>query len=613
MNKILLLVSILSSISIVSAQQKSLHAGNHTSTICNVIPLAPSSGEYNSYDGTTRRLSYDKDINSITYMHMLSDLCDSTNGYFTYDVSTNGGTTWSLNQPPIYGPQSSHSPNCATWGSRPGHRPLGMIYNPAGNTNPNAAHLPYAGVWYGTPGGKLNGTGHLNLSAPNENYDSLSSGNAISPEDIFITKTGTSWIIGELENSFAYADTLVILRGAWNGSDFVYTYYPVHYVTPNNAGFLDMKVVFNDNGQTGYIAMISNPLFISVLKTTDGGNSWSCPTDIDVSTGLDSALKNQGALYQTGMNLDIVIDMNDNLHIITHISEYNSQGWYLQYPYGENGTFDIYTTDGGNTYYGQLLAHPQTVGASFGTQGVDEIIQFQRHFASRTWDGSKLFFGFFDTDTMTFGIFENLNPDLRLIGYDVVTNKWTADLSNLQNINSGENITTGSNADGICTFGNGSYYSIDNGGTYSVPVSYARMNSGLPFDNFYIDCAAPTGSFTYDGHPLSLTVSQLNTLCDGGDGVVLSTNELKTDLIVSSNYPNPFTGKTSVDVTLANAGEVSIEISNVVGQTLLSSNYKNLHAGLNTLTIDGSELSHGLYFFTVKAGISSVTRTMAVE
>jgi hypothetical protein len=86
-----------------------------------------------------------------------------------------------------------------------------------------------------------------------------------------------------------------------------------------------------------------------------------------------------------------------------------------------------------------------------------------------------------------------------------------------------------------------------------------------------------------------------------------------SDFIVSSNYPNPFTGKTSVDVTLAKSSDVTIEISNIVGQSLISTNYKNLHSGLNTLTIDASSLSHGLYFFTVKAGNNSVTKTMTVE
>jgi len=387
----------------------------------------------------------------------------------------------------------------------------------------------------------------------------------------------------------------------------------------------------SDDGETGYIAIVTNQdinhthfvnssSYIQVLKTEDGGQTWSCPADLDIQTALDSALKNQGnSIYQSTFNINIVIDANENLHIIAHIVEYISPGVQLSMPYGEHGMFDLYTTDGGTTYLAQLLAHPQTSYASFGTAGIDEIIEFSRQFASRSWDGSKLFFGWFDSDTAVYPFpFFNSHPDLRLVGFDVNTNTWTTDLSNLPSINGGENITIGSSAHQKCTFGTGSYYSIDNAGTYSIPVTYMVVSgngtyTSQPCDFFFIDCAAPTGNFIYSGHPLPVPVLHLSTLCDGGNGVVLSINEKSKDLIVSSNYPNPFTGKTSVDVTLPKAGDVSVEISNVVGQKLVSATYQNLHSGLNTLTLDASSLAHGLYFFTVKAGSKSVTKTMTVE
>ena len=82
---------------------------------------------------------------------------------------------------------------------------------------------------------------------------------------------------------------------------------------------------------------------------------------------------------------------------------------------------------------------------------------------------------------------------------------------------------------------------------------------------------------------------------------------------VSSNYPNPYSGKTSVDLTIAKVSDVTIEISNAIGQVLSTETYKNLHVGVNTLTLDGSSLSKGLYFYTVKAGNESATKTMSVE
>jgi len=508
-------------------------------------------------------------------------------------------------------------------GPHPGRFPKGMIYNAAGNTTPTNAHLAYTGLLSNLTG-KVNGTGHFDNSAPNENYDIIT-GNSVSIFDIFVTKTGETWMVGKLQNTnLLYQDTIVIFNGTWNGSDFVYTSYPVQYLLNPVAYISDMKIVFNDNGQIGYIALLTNQdihhvhfsdscSYIQVFKSEDGGQTWSCPTDLDLCTSLDSALVGLGTNnYTSSWDLDIAVDKNNNPHIVTTVVP--SEG-LLNYPSGNFGVFDFYSTDQGITWVAQLVAHPQTYSGQWGTAGVDQITEFLRPFVSRSWDGSKLYFGFFDTDTATYFIYDNMSPDLRLIGYDVDNNTWTAPLDILQDIDGGENITAGSPADGICLLGQGSYYAKDDGVNFSVPVSYVVMGAtpSDPVNYYYIDCASPIGTFTYSGHPLPVPSYHFSPLCDSGSGVVLTAGELTSGLIISSNYPNPFTGKTSVDVTLEKVVDLKIVISNVVGQVLSTTTYQNLHSGLNTLTLDASSLAHGLYFFTVKAGSSSVTKTMTVE
>ena len=128
-----------------------------------------------------------------------------------------------------------------------------------------------------------------------------------------------------------------------------------------------------------------------------------------------------------------------------------------------------------------MIAHPQTYSGQFGTSGVDQITEFLRPFISRTWDGGKIYIGWFDTDTLTFGIFDNLNPDLRLVGYDVDLNKWTSDLTNFASIGANDNITAGSNADGACTFGGGfngvRYGMITNTGLLWTEYIFGYANS----------------------------------------------------------------------------------------------------------------------------------------
>jgi hypothetical protein len=626
---------------------------NQSSTVCNVIGLGSAANALGSSGGGRTQVWYDQDLNTVVFTHrgecgVPSAVTNS--GFYVYDVSTNGGTTWSINQGPIHGVALNTTSGCTALGPHRGRYPKGVVYNPSGNTDPNNAHIVYTGPWNTDNAsaanfwfGQVYGTGHLNGSPSNEHYDSLPV-SAVWPDDLFITKQGVAWKLGNVGEvasgaAFTYMDTLALYKGVWNGTDFDYTYYPIHYTTNPDiqntvgapAGITDMNIAFGDDGMTGYIALVTNQdagnvnypdttFYMQVMKTTDGGQTWSCPIDLDIRTCLDAAMIGQGLdVYASSWDLDIIVDKNNNPHIVNTIVPKAGPGSvFLQYLYGTFGVFDFYSTDQGSTWQAQLIAHPQTYSGQFGTSGVDQITEFLRPFISRTWDGGKIYIGWFDTDTLTFGIFDNLNPDLRLVGYDVDLNKWTSDLTNFASIGANDNITAGSNADGACTFGEGPYYVKEGGPTPTVPVTYMVVgNSGidvsLPCNFFYVDCASPLGTFSFDGNPLPVTTHYFSPLCADGYGVVLSVQDMSADLLVSSNYPNPFSGKTSVDVTLANASDVTIEVSNVVGQTLVSSNYKNLHSGLNTLTIDGADLAHGMYFFTVKAGSSSVTRTMTVE
>jgi len=631
-----------------SSQARHGNGSNQTSTVCNVIPLGHAPNSFGTASGSRSQVSFNQSLNTVVFVHRAA--CGAppavTNtGYYTYDVSTDGGANWQVDQGPIYGVQLNPGNGCGggtVLGPHRGRYPKGVIYNPAGNTDINNAHIAYAGPWNTDLGavtnwyGQVHGTGHLSGAPANENYDSLS-GTMIWPDDIFVTKTGVSWILGTVnaqDGTPTELDSLAILKGTWNGSDFVYTTNTFPYKVNPDAGIVpDLGIAFGDDGMTGYVAILTNQdstytiypdstFYIQVMKTTDGGATWSCPQDLVFAGALSQAMMviNNQDRYTTAWDLDLVVDKNNNLHIVVMVAPENGAAYSLfqGYEHKTNGIFDFYTTDQGNTWMAQLLAHPQCGYSIFGP-GAGDVSEYNRPFASRTDDGSKLYFGWFDTDTATFGIYTNQNPDLRLVGYDVDNNMWTVDYTNLLGVDAGENITTGSNADGACTFGNGSYYAREGGPTPTVPVTYMVVgNSGQgtsdPCDFFYLDCAAPTGDFNHPGNPLPVPTAFNSPLCMDGSGVVLGVkNNTINELQVSSNYPNPFTGKTSVDVTLAKAGDVTVEISNVVGQKLSTRTYENMHAGLNTITLDGASLSNGLYFFTVKAGMSVVTKTMTVK
>ena len=85
------------------------------------------------------------------------------------------------------------------------------------------------------------------------------------------------------------------------------------------------------------------------------------------------------------------------------------------------------------------------------------------------------------------------------------------------------------------------------------------------------------------------------------------------NLEVTQNQPNPFNGTSTVSVNVHHASNLSLEVSNMMGQIVYSYDAGQVNPGMTTLTIDGSKLSKGVYFYTVRAGEAAVTRKMIVE
>ena len=87
----------------------------------------------------------------------------------------------------------------------------------------------------------------------------------------------------------------------------------------------------------------------------------------------------------------------------------------------------------------------------------------------------------------------------------------------------------------------------------------------------------------------------------------------KPSFSVTQNYPNPVNGLTRVNVYLQNSGSLSLKVTNLTGQTLMNMEKSNAQAGVNQFVIDGTQLSSGVYFYTVKQGDKSITKKMIVQ
>jgi len=88
---------------------------------------------------------------------------------------------------------------------------------------------------------------------------------------------------------------------------------------------------------------------------------------------------------------------------------------------------------------------------------------------------------------------------------------------------------------------------------------------------------------------------------------------LGSALEVTSNYPNPCNDVTYFNISLQTRQNVVIDVTNLVGSVVLTENRGSYQAGSHLIKLNTANLKPGVYFCTVTAGDSKVTRKMIVE
>ncbi len=97
--------------------------------------------------------------------------------------------------------------------------------------------------------------------------------------------------------------------------------------------------------------------------------------------------------------------------------------------------------------------------------------------------------------------------------------------------------------------------------------------------------------------------------CTGRSAADLSSNETATvnDNLLS-NSPNPFSESTNIEVTLAEAGEVSVQVFNKSGQVVGTVVEGNLSAGTHTFNFDTAGLTPDMYILKCNTNHGVITR-----
>ncbi|MBN1637501.1 MAG: T9SS type A sorting domain-containing protein [Ignavibacteriales bacterium] len=85
---------------------------------------------------------------------------------------------------------------------------------------------------------------------------------------------------------------------------------------------------------------------------------------------------------------------------------------------------------------------------------------------------------------------------------------------------------------------------------------------------------------------------------------------IPTSYLLEQNYPNPFNPSTKISFSLPEASEVKLVISNILGQEVATLFTGSMNAGRHTIKFDASNLSSGIYIYTLVTPVGSLSNKM---
>jgi len=591
------------------------------------IAIGQSPNGFGCAFGPLNPVSAHEGLNTIAVIHR-SDFAtngDNGSGSFRYDISTDGGTNWTNNKGPIYNPIATNGVYPG-----PGRYPSAIVLNPKNASTATGAYLAYwsaardhsnGTVW----GGQLMATQKLDGTELKIRVDSSTQdgGHFIVSRSFWKASETVTFGVNMDNDQIAnsYLDTVIITKGVWNNAtdslEYTHSYYnlPLGSNSNGDAVYGDERIAFGLNGQTGYVLVLGYSASYStygiyhpiIMKTSNGGTSWGVPLNIELDSLVES-VQNKSLLQifddidtgwkinniSTGFDGGLSVDKNGNPHILVNICPASisspppgATGSEFSIYTALNRMVDIYSTDGGATWKSMIVGSPQTFRGNFGTDPSNpDNTEDNRPHISRDATGSKIFFSWFDTNPVTWGVNDNNFPDLWVNMYDV-------DNATLPY---GAQDMTGAdiNSSGILTYGN------------IAPEAWTNSVS-----SFSIHCVTQELDVNTNDFGLPTQYKYYKLLYPLTIG--LEENVQVKAFSLGQNFPNPAKDFTTINMDVLVSGDYNVEVLNTMGQLVLTKDLGLLQTGTKYFSLNISGLTSGVYFYNVKTKGASLTKKMIID
>lgn len=623
------------------------------------IPIGRSFNLYSILLDDQNQVAFHPDINAVTFIHRQNDGTTGGSGGLSYDLSTDGGATWTTNAVVTPDYNAGLYAGVIT-GSR---YPSATIYNPSGNTDPNSAYIvgngPALTAASGSWGAQFRVSSTLDSSNISEVYYSdidyphdfhpyatnyYSNGKlwsistsynntAATPDPAYDTISYRRFYINQIDynagtNSFDYTTT--VLLPDWHEYIETNTASASFGYTQNYAGY-SWQIAFDPTGDIGYIILVgalegASPMTPkpTLWKTTDAGATWNLLPDFNfgsLTEFQDWTIPTWDGQYNPWcIGNDAVVDMDGRLHLFgewVSRSTTNETDDSIGYSWGGYEAFMHCTTTDGTDWTAKHIGESFLEDAVYGAVGIPYRLQ-----ASVTPDGSKVFMTYTMSDSTI--VTDHSLPQLIALGYDVTSQEYTNQVD----------ISSGTDYDGAMYYPTLAPYSMDLGGLYELPVVFALPNAddvtppqyyyvkGIQFDDddFGAEPAADA-SYTYSVNACvynfaNTSANSTSYSWDFGDGSAVSPLE---------NPSHTFTanGSYSVCLTASNASSSdvacqTINVTCVVGINDIALDnaltvYPTPSAGYVTVSISDNSISDAIITVTNMLGEVMVSPVSVVN
>jgi len=129
-----------------------------------------------------------------------------------------------------------------------------------------------------------------------------------------------------------------------------------------------------------------------------------------------------------------------------------------------------------------------------------------------------------------------------------------------------------------------------------------------------IDASYGTSATSYTSAENGLPLGDLNWYpekkAEWVTDVAPLNNILPSEFSIQQNYPNPFNPTTNIEFSIPENGLVSLKVFNVLGQEVAELLDKELATGSYNVSFDASELTSGIYYYTLTSGNFVQTKKM---